>query len=60
MASIYKKTYTKPLPDGAETFTRKGQRYAGLEQDVTSDDNAGQTGRCWARTSDLFLVREAL
>jgi len=28
MATVYKKTYTKPLPSGAETFTRKGQRFA--------------------------------
>jgi len=28
MATVYKKTYTKPLPVGAETFTRKGQCFA--------------------------------
>lgn len=28
MASIYKPTYTKPIPPGAEIVTRKGQRYA--------------------------------
>jgi len=28
MASVYRKTYTKPMPEGAETFTRKGQQYA--------------------------------
>ena len=28
MATVFKKTYTKPLPDGAELFTRKGQRFA--------------------------------
>jgi integrase len=28
MASVYKKTVTKPLPEGAETFTRKGERFA--------------------------------
>ena len=28
MATVYKKTFTKPLPQGAGTFTRKGQRYA--------------------------------
>jgi hypothetical protein len=28
MGTVFKKTYTKPLPDGAEIFTRKGQRFA--------------------------------
>ena len=28
MASIYKPTYTKPIPPGAEIVTRKGTRYA--------------------------------
>ena len=28
MGIVYKETYTKPLPDGAEIFNRKGQRYA--------------------------------
>jgi hypothetical protein len=25
---VFRKTFTKPLPDGAETFTRKGERFA--------------------------------
>ena len=28
MGSVFKKPYTKPLPFGAETFIRKGQRFA--------------------------------
>ena len=28
MANLYRKTYTKPLPDGAEVFTRRGKRMA--------------------------------
>jgi integrase len=28
MGSVFKKTYTKPLPSGAGSFTRKGQRFA--------------------------------
>ena len=28
MATVFRKTYTKSLPDGAELFTRKGQRFA--------------------------------
>jgi len=28
MASVFRKTYTKPLPDSAEAFTRKGERFA--------------------------------
>ncbi len=28
MGSVFKKTYTKPLPPGAEVFTRKGRRFA--------------------------------
>ena len=28
MATVFRKTYTKPLPENAETFTRKGQRIA--------------------------------
>jgi integrase len=28
MGSVFKKKYTKPLPSGAESFTRKGQRFA--------------------------------
>ncbi len=26
--AVYRETYTKPLPDGAELFTRKGERFA--------------------------------
>lgn len=28
MGTVFKKTYTKPLPDGAELFTREGQQFA--------------------------------
>ena len=28
MGSVYKKTFTKPLPEGAEILTRKGERLA--------------------------------
>ncbi len=28
MATVFRKTYTKPLPKGAELFTRRGQRFA--------------------------------
>ena len=28
MGTVFKKTFTKPLPTGAETFVRKGQRFA--------------------------------
>ena len=28
MATVFRKTYTKRLPEGAELFTRKGQRFA--------------------------------
>ena len=28
MGAVYKPTYTKPLPDGAELFTRNGERFA--------------------------------
>ncbi len=28
MGTVYKKTFTKPLPDGAEPFIRKGSRFA--------------------------------
>ena len=28
MATVYRKTVTKPLPNGAEIFTRKGERFA--------------------------------
>jgi hypothetical protein len=28
MGTVYRKTATKPLPEGAETFTRKGNRLA--------------------------------
>jgi len=28
MATVFKKTFTKPLPSGAETFTRKGEKFA--------------------------------
>lgn len=28
MGTVYKKTYTKPLPPNAEIFTRKGERFA--------------------------------
>ena len=28
MATVFRKTFTKPLPEGAELFTRKGVRLA--------------------------------
>ena len=28
MARVFKQTYTKPVPEGAETFTREGKRHA--------------------------------
>ena len=28
MGSVYRESYTKPLPNGAELFTRKGERFA--------------------------------
>jgi hypothetical protein len=28
MASIYRRTYKRPIPDGAEIVTRKGKRLA--------------------------------
>ena len=28
MGTVFKKTVTKPMPAGAETFTREGQRFA--------------------------------
>ena len=28
MATVFKKTFTKAVPEGADTFTRKGQRFA--------------------------------
>ena len=28
MGTVYRETYTKPLPDGAELFIRKGERFA--------------------------------
>jgi hypothetical protein len=28
VATVYRKTFTKPLPSGAETFTRKGEKFA--------------------------------
>ncbi len=28
MGTVFKKTFTKPLPDGAELFVRKGERFA--------------------------------
>ena len=28
MATVFKKTFTKPMPQGTELFTRKGQRFA--------------------------------
>ncbi|MGL4511527.1 MAG: hypothetical protein ACRCT8_00440 [Lacipirellulaceae bacterium] len=28
MATVYRKTYTRPLPEGAELLTRKGERLA--------------------------------
>src|SRR6516225_2630415 len=28
MGAVYRKTVTKPMPEGAEVFTRKGQQFA--------------------------------
>ncbi len=28
MGAVFKKSYTKPVPAGAEPFTRKGERFA--------------------------------
>jgi len=48
MASIYKKQFTKPLPEGAETFTRKGQAYArwkdGKGKTQTAELTTGKDG----------------
>jgi integrase len=47
MGAVYRKTFTKPLPAGAEMFTRKGERFARWK------DNQGKT-----RTAPLTAGRD--
>ena len=44
MARVFKQTYTKPLPAGAETITRKGQRLARFKDLVTVLDAMKEIG----------------
>jgi hypothetical protein len=50
MGSIRRNTFTKPLPDGAELFTRKGETFAKWKELVFAD-GSGQTNfnRIWGR-----------
>src|SRR5882672_339364 len=43
MGTVFKKTVTKPLPAGAEIFTRKGQRFARWRDAKGKTRNAGVT-----------------
>ncbi len=43
IATLYRKTYTKPLPEGAELFTRRGQRFARWKD--AKGNKRGQGGR---------------
>ena len=47
MGTVYKETYTKPLPSGAKVITRKGQRFAQWQ------DGKGKT-----RTAPLTVGRD--
>ena len=55
MGTVFKKTYTKPVPPEAETFTRKGQRLAkwkdGKNKTRTAPLTIGKDG------SDRILVK---
>lgn len=57
MASVYRKSYTKPLPEGAELFTRRGEQFARWRVDgklrtarVTTGKNGGPRIRIEAAT----------
>ena len=41
--AVYRKTYTKPLPDDAELFTRKGERFARWKDSKGKTRNAKVT-----------------
>jgi hypothetical protein len=52
MGTVYRKTFTKPLPPGAELFTRKGQQLARWKiyqgQNPHGAGNGAGYGRvCW-------------
>ena len=54
MASVFKKTFTKPAPAGAETFTRKGVLHARFQQrGKTRTERAS-----WAADGSLRLLLE--
>ena len=52
MARIFKQTYTKPLPEGAEIFTRKGRRYARFK------DSKGKTVTAPLSQDGTRIIRE--
>ena len=43
MGTVYRKTVTKPLPAGAEIFTRKGERFARWKDAKGKTRTAGLT-----------------
>ena len=54
MARIFKHTYTKPLPEGAELFTRKGKRFARFK------DSKGRTATApLSRSGEKIIVEAA-
>jgi len=46
MARMFRQTYTKPLPEGAEIFTRKGKRYARFKSGKGNTVTAPLTQDC--------------
>ncbi|MFC1636601.1 tyrosine-type recombinase/integrase [Planctomycetota bacterium] len=53
MARIFRQTYTKPLPEGSEVFTRKGKRYARFK------DAKGKTVTAPLSHDGSKIIREA-
>jgi len=51
MGSVYRKSYTKPVPAGAEFFTRKGQRWARWK------DSKGKTRTAEVTTGTAGVLR---
>src|SRR5689334_16401388 len=56
MGSIFKKTYTKPLPQGAEMFTRKGRDMARWND---AKGKSRITPVTKAKNGELRLVKES-
>ena len=56
MGSVYRESYTKPVPPGAEFFTRKGRRFARWQDSRSRTHTAPTTT---TDNGDVRIVRES-